>query len=68
MTGPTVSSFDAVMRVDENGAPAFSIAAWDDRRGLPSTVTANLYVAASLSAASIVRISPDGAKEITLAG
>ena len=70
MTGPTVSSFDAVMRVDENGSPDVFYRGLGRPQGLAFDRDGNLYVAASLSGRrGIVRISPDGSEaEITVAG
>lgn len=62
VTGPTVSSFDAVTRFDEDGNPASFYQGLGRPQGLAFDRHGNLYVAASLRGRrGIVRISPDGA-------
>jgi sugar lactone lactonase YvrE len=70
VTGPTVSSFDAVMRVDENGEAEVFYRGLGRPQGLAFDRDGNLYVAASLGGRrGIVRISPDGSEaEIAVAG
>ncbi len=67
VTGPTVSSFDAVMRVDESGNVSVFYRGLGRPQGLAFDRDGNLYVAASLRGRrGIVRISPD-ASEASLA-
>jgi sugar lactone lactonase YvrE len=70
VTGPTVASFDSVMRVDANGEVAVFYKGLGRPQGLAFDDTGNLYVAASLRGRrGIVRISPDGKNaEMFLAG
>jgi sugar lactone lactonase YvrE len=70
VTGPTVSSFDAITRIDENGEPAVFYRGLGRPQGLAFDREGNLYVAASLRGRrGIVRISPDAARaEIVVAG
>jgi sugar lactone lactonase YvrE len=70
VTGPTVSSFDAVTRVDENGVPELFYRGLGRPQGLAFDRDGNLYVAASLGGRrGIVRISPDGTDaEMVVAG
>ena len=70
VTGPTVSSFDAIMRVEENGETSNFYRGLGRPQGLAFDREGNLYVAASLRGRrGIVRISPDGASaEIVVAG
>jgi len=70
VTGPTVSSFDAITRIDEDGEPAVFYRGLGRPQGLAFDRAGNLYVAASLRGRrGIVRISPDGARaEVVVAG
>ena len=70
VTGPTVSSFDAVTRFDEDGEPTEFFRGLGRPQGLAFDRDGNLYVAASLRGRrGIVRISPDAAQaEIVVAG
>jgi len=70
VTGPTVSSFDSVMRIDENGQSSVFYKGLGRPQGLAFDVNGNLYVAASLRGRrGIVRISPDGSEaEMAVAG
>ena len=70
VTGPTVSSFDAVMRVDPDGRTSVFYRGLGRPQGLAFDRAGNLYVAASLRGRrGIVRISPDGSDaEIVVAG
>ncbi len=70
VTGPTVSSFDSVTRVDENGAASIFYKGLGRPQGLAFDVNGNLYVAASLHGRrGIVRISPDGSEaKMAIAG
>jgi sugar lactone lactonase YvrE len=70
VTGPTVSSFDAIMRFDDDGEPTEFYRGLGRPQGLAFDREGNLYVAASLRGRrGIVRISPDAAQtEIVVAG
>lgn len=70
VTGPTVSSYDSVMRVDTMGNVSQFYTGLGRPQGLAFDIEGNLYVAASLRGQrGIVRISPDGAKaELAVAG
>lgn len=70
VTGPTVSSFDAITRIDEDGEPTVFYRGLGRPQGLAFDREGNLYVAASLRGRrGIVRISPDAAQaEIVVAG
>jgi sugar lactone lactonase YvrE len=67
VTGPTVSSFEAVMRVDESGTASVFYRGLGRPQGLAFDREGNLYVAASFKGRrGIVRITPDGG-EATMA-
>lgn len=70
VTGPTVSSFDSVWRVNKDGQPSVFYKGLGRPQGLAFDRDGNLYVAASLKGRrGIVRISPDAKKaEIVVAG
>lgn len=70
VTGPTVSSFDAVMRIDETGDAELFYRGLGRPQGLAFDREGNLYVAASLRGRrGIVRIEPDGSDaEMAVAG
>lgn len=70
VTGPTVSSFDAITRLDEGGEATVFYRGLGRPQGLAFDAAGNLYVAASLRGRrGIVRISPDAAQaEIVVAG
>jgi sugar lactone lactonase YvrE len=70
VTGPTVSSFDSVMRVDEDGRASVFFRGLGRPQGIAFDRAGNLYVAASLRGRrGVVRISPDGSDaELAVAG
>lgn len=70
VTGPTVTSFDVVMRVDRSGQTSIFFRGLGRPQGLAFDREGNLYVAASLGGRrGIVRISPDGQQaEVFVAG
>jgi sugar lactone lactonase YvrE len=70
VTGATVSSFEAVTRVDESGAAEVFFRGLGRPHGLAFDRAGNLYVAASLRGRrGIVRIAPDGSDaEMFVAG
>jgi sugar lactone lactonase YvrE len=70
VTGPTVSSFDSIARLDEDGQVSTFYRGLGRPQGLAFDREGNLYVAASLQGRrGIVRISPDGlSAEIVVAG
>lgn len=70
VTGPTVSSFDAVMRIDESGEASVFYRGLGRPQGLAFDREGNLYVAASVHGRrGIVRISPNGGDaEMAVAG
>ncbi len=70
VTGPTVTSFDAITRIDQNGNASVFYRGLGRPQGLAFDTNGNLYVAATLRGRrGIVRISPDGQQaEIFVAG
>src|SRR2546425_3087883 len=70
VTGPTVSSFDAITRINEDGEPTEFYRGLGRPQGLAFDREGNLYVAASLRGRrGIMRISPDAARaEVVVAG
>jgi len=61
VTGPTVASFDSVLRIDADGEVSVFYKGLGRPQGLALDDTGNLYVAASLRGRrGIVRISKDG--------
>jgi sugar lactone lactonase YvrE len=70
VTGPTVTSFDTVTRIDQNGNASVFYRGLGRPQGLAFDTSGNLYVAATLRGRrGIVRISPDGQQaEIFVAG
>jgi sugar lactone lactonase YvrE len=70
VAGPTVASFDSIMRVDADGEVSVFYRGLGRPQGLGFDSSGNLYVAAALRGRrGIVRVSPDGKDaEIFLAG
>jgi sugar lactone lactonase YvrE len=70
VAGPTVASFDSIMRVNANGEVSVFYKGLGRPQGLAFDAQGNLYVAASLRGRrGIVRISPDGKHaEVFVAG
>jgi sugar lactone lactonase YvrE len=70
VAGPTVASFDSIMRVDANGEVSVFYKGLGRPQGLAFDEEGNLYVAASLRGRrGIVRISPEGSyAELFVAG
>jgi sugar lactone lactonase YvrE len=70
VTGPTVCSFDAIMRFNEDGEPSVFYRGLGRPQGLAFDRDGNLYVAASLRGRrGIVRISRDGGQaDVVVAG
>lgn len=70
VSGPTVSTFDSIMRVNALGTVSRFFTGLGRPQGLAFDVDGNLYVAASLRGQrGIIRISPDGVKaEVVVAG
>jgi len=70
VTGPTVSSFDSIHRIDKDGNVGTFFKGLGRPQGLAFDRAGNLYVAASLKGRrGVVRISPDGVDaEVFLAG
>lgn len=70
VTGPTVSSFDAITRFNEDGEPSEFYRGLGRPQGLAFDDQGNLYLAASVRGRrGIVRISPDGTQaEVVVAG
>jgi sugar lactone lactonase YvrE len=66
VTGPTVTSFDSITRIDENGNASVFYRGLGRPQGLAFDTEGNLYVAATMRGRrGIVRISPDGAQAET---
>lgn len=69
VTGPTTSSYDAVYRIDPQGAVTVFYRGLGRPQGLAFDVDDNLYVAASLAGRrGIVRITPEGKASLAVAG
>lgn len=70
LTGPTVTSFDSITRIDQDGNASVFYKGLGRPQGLAFDLERNLYVAATLRGRrGIVRVSPDGgAADIFVAG
>jgi sugar lactone lactonase YvrE len=70
VAGPTVASFDSIMKIDQDGEATVFYKGLGRPQGIAFDSEGNLLVAASLRGRrGIVRISPDGAKaEMMIAG
>jgi glucose/arabinose dehydrogenase len=70
VTGPTVTSFDSITRIDQDGNAAVFYKGLGRPQGIAFDVEGNLYVAATRRGRrGIVRVSPDGSEaEIFVAG
>jgi DNA-binding beta-propeller fold protein YncE len=70
VTGPTVSSYESVLRVDEDGRSSVFFRGLGRPQGLAFDREGNLYVAASYAGRrGVVRITPDGQRaELVAAG
>ena len=70
VSGPTVSSFDSITRIDASGTSEIFFRGLGRPQGMAFDTGGNLYVAASLRGRrGIVRISPDGRDaELAVAG
>jgi sugar lactone lactonase YvrE len=69
VTGPTVSSFDSVYRIDQHGEVGVFYKGLGRPQGLAFDDEGNLYLAASIKGRrGIVRISPEGNAELFVAG
>jgi glucose/arabinose dehydrogenase len=70
VTGPTVSSYDSVQRVDEDGRASVFFRGLGRPQGLAFDEAGNLYVAASYAGRrGVVRLSPDASQaELVVAG
>ncbi len=70
VTGPTVSSYESVIRIDASGTPEVFYRGLGRPQGLAFDSEGNLYVAASLRGRrGIVRITPNGSEaELFVAG
>jgi sugar lactone lactonase YvrE len=70
VTGPTVTSFDCVWRINEDGETGVFFKGLGRPQGIAFDMEGNLYVAASLRGRrGIVRIAPDGSEaKLVVAG
>lgn len=70
VAGPTVTSFDSISRIDQDGNASVFYRGLGRPQGLAFDTEGNLYVAATLRGRrGIVRISPDGQNaEVVVAG
>jgi len=69
VTGPTISSFDCVHKIDVHGSVSTFFRGLGRPQGLAFDVNGNLYVAASLAGQrGIVKITPDGKAALEVSG
>ena len=69
VTGPTMSSYDAVYRITPDGAVTIRYAGFGRPQGLAFDATGTLFVVEALAGASgLYRLPQDGAPELRLAG
>jgi len=69
VTGPTVSSFDAVYEIDPHGSVSAFFRGLGRPQGMAFDIDGNLYVAASLRGKrGIVRVTPDKKGTLVVAG
>lgn len=69
VTGPTTSSFDCVYKIDAHGTVSTFYRGLGRPQGLAFDIEGNLYAAASLAGKrGIVKITPDGAASLAVAG
>ena len=69
VTGPTLSSFDSVMRISSEGEVTRFFSGLGRPQGLAFDVEGNLYVAASRRGhRGVVKITPDADAEMSVAG
>src|SRR5207248_3004637 len=69
VTGPTNCGFDSVHKIDPHGAVSSFYRGLGRPQGLAFDREGNLYVAASLGGQrGIIRITPDGAASLAIAG
>ncbi len=69
VTGPTLSSYDEISRVDLNGAVTIRYGGFGRPQGLAFDATGMLFVVEALAGASgLYRLPPDGAPELVLVG
>ncbi len=69
VTGPTLSTYDAIARVDLEGAVTMRYGGFGRPQGLAFDATGMLFVVEALAGASgLYRLPPDGAPELVLAG
>src|SRR6267154_1039807 len=69
VTGPTNCGFDSVYKIDPHGAVSIFYRGLGRPQGIAFDGEGNLYVAASLGGRpGIVRITPDGAPSLAIAG
>ena len=69
VTGPTISSFDAIYKIDPHGSVSTFYRGLCRPQGLAFDLEGNLYVAASLGGKrGIVKITPQGKADLEVAG
>ena len=69
MTGPTLSSYDALYRIDANGTVTTRHAVFGRPQGLAFDANGNLFVVEALAGSSgLYRVPPEGDPELVLSG